>query len=106
MNRKLLRALAIPLGAVVGIGALSACSTSGDGGDSGPVQLTFVNWDNGMDKVVDAWNEANPDIQVKLIKPSGTGYTLYNKLITDNKAGTNPDLTEVEYQALPMMVSN
>lgn len=107
MNRKLLRTLAIPLSAVVGIGALSACSTTGTGGDeSGPVQLTFVNWDNGMDKVVDAWNSANPDIQVKLIKPSGTGYTLYNKLITDNKAGTNPDIAEIEYPAIPLMISN
>jgi multiple sugar transport system substrate-binding protein len=43
---------------------------------------------------------------VKLIKPAGTGYTLYNKLITNNKAGTNPDVTEVEYQALPALISN
>lgn len=41
-----------------------------------------------------------------LIKPSGTGYTRYNKLITDNRAGTNPDISEIEYQALPEMVAN
>jgi multiple sugar transport system substrate-binding protein len=70
------------------------------------VTLSYVNWDGGMDKVVDEWNKLNPDIQVKLTKPSGTGYTLYNKLITNNKAGTNPDITEVEYQALPALIAN
>ncbi|MDQ1605959.1 MAG: multiple sugar transport system substrate-binding protein, partial [Microbacteriaceae bacterium] len=70
------------------------------------VHLTFTNWDGGMQTVVDEWNKANPKIQVKLIKPAGTGYTLYNKLITNNKAGTNPDVTEVEYQALPALISN
>ena len=68
--------------------------------------LTFVNWDGGMQAVVNQWNKENPNIQVKLSKPSGTGYTLYNKLITNNAAGTNPDVTEVEYQALPALISN
>ena len=68
--------------------------------------LSFVNWDGGMQTAVDQWNKANPDIQVQLTKPSGTGYTLYNKLITNNAAGTNPDVTEVEYQALPALIAN
>jgi len=107
VNRRLLRRIAIPLSLIIGAGALSACSTAGGTDEtSGPVKLTFVNWDNGMDKVVDAWNAKNPDIQVELIKPSGTGYTLYNKLITDNKAGTNPDIAEIEYPAIPLMISN
>jgi len=59
-----------------------------------------------MPAVVSAWNQSHPDIQVQLIKPAGTGYTLYNKLITDNRAGTNPDISEIEYQALPEMVAN
>ena len=70
------------------------------------MHLTITDWDNGMPAVVSAWNASHPDIQVQLIKPSGTGYTLYNKLITDNRAGTNPDISEVEYQALPEMVAN
>ncbi|MDX6260204.1 MAG: multiple sugar transport system substrate-binding protein [Kribbellaceae bacterium] len=103
------------LGAVLVL-ALAACSSNDDnaspsgGGTSATkgekVTLTYVNWDGGMDKVVDEWNKLNPDIQVKLSKPSGTGYTLYNKLITNNKAGTNPDITEVEYQALPALIAN
>lgn len=100
------------LGAVVGVlavaaGALTGCSSSSSSADSNKVvDLTFVNWALGMQTVVDTWNEANPKIQVKLIKPAGTGYTLYNKLITNNKAGTNPDVTEVEYQALPSLIAN
>jgi multiple sugar transport system substrate-binding protein len=70
------------------------------------VHLTITDWDNGMPAVVAAWNSTHPDIQVQLIKPSGTGYTLYNKLITDNSAGTNPDISEIEYQALPEMIAN
>jgi len=102
------------IGAVVGVAAaaatvLTGCSSSGGGTSSSPggkVTLSYVNWDGGMQAVVDEWNKANPDIQVKLTKPSGTGYTLYNKLITNNKAGTNPDVTEVEYQALPALIAN
>jgi multiple sugar transport system substrate-binding protein len=88
--------------------ALTGCTaTSATSADSSKtVHLTFTNWDGGMQTVVDQWNKANPKIQVKLIKPAGTGYTLYNKLITNNKAGTNPDVTEVEYQALPALISN
>ena len=81
-----------------------ASSSSASAG--GVVHLTITDWDNGMPAVVAQWNKEHPDIQVQLIKPSGTGYTLYNKLITDNSAGTNPDISEIEYQALPEMVAN
>jgi multiple sugar transport system substrate-binding protein len=86
---------------------MAGCGSSSSSDNAGgPVTLTYVNWDGGMQAVVDQWNKDNPNIQVKLSKPSGTGYTLYNKLITNNKAGTNPDITEVEYQALPALISN
>jgi multiple sugar transport system substrate-binding protein len=90
--------------AAVLTGCTATSATSADSNKT--VHLTFTNWDGGMQTVVDEWNKANPKIQVKLIKPAGTGYTLYNKLITNNKAGTNPDVTEVEYQALPALISN
>jgi multiple sugar transport system substrate-binding protein len=79
----------------------SPSASSSASGSGQVVHLTITDWDNGMPAVVAAWNASHPDIQVQLIKPSGTGYTLYNKLITDNRAGTNPDISEVEYQALP-----
>jgi multiple sugar transport system substrate-binding protein len=102
-------------GATAAIGLLAVAATVLTGCSASPstpaasaktVHLTFTNWDGGMQTVVDEWNKENPKIQVKLIKPAGTGYTLYNKLITNNKAGTNPDVSEVEYQALPALISN
>ncbi|QDZ16341.1 ABC transporter substrate-binding protein [Humibacter ginsenosidimutans] len=110
MTRRTRSLLGAVAAVTVAAAALTGCSSGNNSTDSassgGVVHLTFTNWDNGMQTLVNTWNKENPKIQVKLIKPSGTGYTLYNKLITDNSAGTNPDLTEVEYQALPMMVSN
>jgi multiple sugar transport system substrate-binding protein len=110
VRKSTLRSVAVAVGVLaVTAGALTGCSsTSGSttADSSKTVHLTFTNWDGGMQTVVDTWNKANPKIQVKLIKPSGTGYTLYNKLITNNKAGTNPDVSEVEYQALPALISN
>jgi len=111
VRKSTLRTVAVAAGVLaVTAGALTGCSSSGGStpaADSNKtVHLTFTNWDGGMQTVVDEWNKANPKIQVKLIKPSGTGYTLYNKLITNNKAGTNPDVSEVEYQALPALISN
>ena len=86
--------------------AAASAGTSSAAASGQVVHLTITDWDNGMPAVVAAWNSTHPDIQVQLIKPSGTGYTLYNKLITDNSAGTNPDISEIEYQALPEMVAN
>ena len=102
------RGAALVLAAAAAIPATAACSSSSSSSSSAatPVTLTYVNWDGGMQAVVDQWNKENPKIQVQLSKPSGTGYTLYNKLITNNAAGTNPDITEVEYQALPALISN
>jgi multiple sugar transport system substrate-binding protein len=109
MNKRRMRTASAFIGiAAIAAATLTACSSGSSTPDAatGPVNLTFVNWDGGMQAPVDQWNKENPKIQIKLIKPSGTGYTLYNKLITNNKAGTNPDITEVEYQALPALIAN
>ena len=109
MRKSKLRAFGVTVGVLAAAATvLTGCSTTASGNTSsgGKVTLSYVNWDGGMQVVVDEWNKANPNIQVKLTKPSGTGYTLYNKLITNNKAGTNPDVTEVEYQALPALIAN
>lgn len=109
MKKSTLKTIGVAIGVTAAAATvLTGCSSAGSGGSAsgGKVTLSYVNWDGGMQAVVDEWNKANPDIQVKLTKPSGTGYTLYNKLITNNKAGTNPDVTEVEYQALPALIAN
>jgi multiple sugar transport system substrate-binding protein len=101
-----LAAAALTLTACSSGSSSTAATSSSPAGQGQVVHLTITDWDNGMPTVVAAWNKAHPDVQVQLIKPSGTGYTLYNKLITDNRAGTNPDISEIEYQALPEMVAN
>lgn len=76
--------------------AASACKATG-----GTVNLTFSTWVPGMDKVVDIWNKANPDIQVKTsVVTSGNSGT-YQNFSNGLKAGTAPDLGQIEYDTLP-----
>lgn len=92
--------------------ALTGCSASGDGSDSGDaaasctpagekVTLEFTTWVPGMEDVVDLWNKENPDIQVKVqTGPNGNSGT-YQNFFNQIKAGDAPDLGQVEYDALP-----
>ena len=99
--------------AVAAVLALAACSSSGASAgssssasagcapSSGTVSLTFTTWVPGMDKVVDLWNQKNPDIQVKVqTGPNGNSGT-YQNFFNEIKAGNAPDLGQVEYDALP-----
>lgn len=69
------------------------------------VTLTFWSWVPNLDKVVAIWNKAHPDIQVQVQVQAG-GDAELTKLLTAAKAGNPPDLAQVEYQALPTLVSN
>ncbi|MFI9382899.1 ABC transporter substrate-binding protein [Kutzneria sp. NPDC052558] len=89
-------------------GALLVTGCGGGGGDQaaadGKVNLTFWDWDPNIDKVVDIWNQAHPDIHVTLSNPAG-GDQLVSKMITAHQAGNGPDIAKVEYQSLPALVS-
>lgn len=109
------RRMAITGTAVVAAALLAGCtpsasapgsSTAATGGDGSPVSLTFTSWDPHMDTIVKAWNEKNPDIQVKLQSPSENGDELVTKWIAQNKAGDNPDIVKVEYQSLPALIAS
>ena len=96
--------------AVVLVAGLSAACTSDSGEEpaaqpGGKVELSFWSWAPNIDKTVDAWNAANPDIHVTLSKQAGGG-DIITKLLTAAKAGNPPDLAQVEYQSLPTLVSN
>jgi len=93
--------------------ALAACSSGGSGsGDDtadaaacepsdGSVELSFTSWIPGIETAVDAWNAANPDIQVTVqTGPNGNGGT-YQNFFNQLKAGNAPDLGQIEYDALP-----
>ncbi|MET7441376.1 extracellular solute-binding protein [Streptomyces sp. NPDC005496] len=107
-NKKLHRLAAGTAAVALGAGALTACGSSDDGAESGPVSLTYWTWTPGMDKVVDLWNEGpgkKQRIQVT-VKKQASGDTLVTKILTAHKAKKAPDLVQAEYQALPTLVSN
>ncbi|MFI2105322.1 ABC transporter substrate-binding protein [Isoptericola sp. NPDC019693] len=90
--------------------ALVACSgddgAPGGGGDGdGPVQLTYWTWMTNIEDVVGVWNEEHPDVQVKVARLA-EGDDLVTRITTAAEAGNLPDLMQVEYQALPILVSN
>ncbi|MFC7527636.1 ABC transporter substrate-binding protein [Actinoplanes sp. GCM10030250] len=93
--------------------ALTACSSGGDdeattpagaascAPSSGPVTLNYTTWIPGIETVVKAWNDKNPNIQVKVqTGPNGNGGT-YQNFFNQLKAGNAPDLGHIEYDALP-----
>jgi multiple sugar transport system substrate-binding protein len=89
----------------------AACSGSGDDKGSGSakagekVELTYWTWAPNMDKVVEGWNTAHPDIHVTVNKQDG-GDPAVTKLLTAIKAGSGaPDVMQAEYQKVPTLVS-
>jgi len=85
----------------------AACGSDSKSSDTGSkkVELTFWSWVPGIDKVVDSWNTAHPDIHVTVSKQA-QGDEEVTKVLTADKAGNPPDLFQAEYQALPTLVSN
>ena len=85
----------------------TGCAADAGGGESsGPVKLNYWAWAPNLDKVVDIWNEKNPDIQVTVNKQDG-GDPAITKLLTAIKAGSGaPDLIQAEYQKIPTLVSS
>ncbi|WP_030441888.1 ABC transporter substrate-binding protein [Actinoplanes subtropicus] len=69
------------------------------------VELTYWTWAPNMDKVVEGWNTAHPDIHVTVNKQDG-GDPAVTKLLTAIKAGSGaPDVMQAEYQKIPTLVS-
>ncbi len=86
--------------------ALAGCTGGGtDAEADGPVELTYWSWATDIESVVDVWNAENPDIQVT-VDGNAEGDDLVTRIITAAKAGNLPDIMQVEYQSLPVLVSN
>ncbi|TFB99095.1 ABC transporter substrate-binding protein [Cryobacterium sp. HLT2-28] len=92
--------------AAVAVLLMSGCSSPATGGDtSAPVSLSYWAWAPNLDKVVDIWNKAHPEIQVTVQKQDG-GDPAITKLLTAIKAGSGaPDLIQAEYQKIPTLVA-
>ncbi|MGW4381278.1 ABC transporter substrate-binding protein [Kitasatospora sp. NPDC004531] len=90
-------------GALAASASASACSLtdSSSGGDGSPTgTITFWGWAKGTREAVDAFNAANSDLRVEFQEiPSGVAGG-YAKISEALKAGTGPDLFNVEYLQL------
>ncbi|ROP38173.1 ABC transporter substrate-binding protein [Saccharothrix texasensis] len=95
------KALALGLGLTL----LAGCGGGAEEAADGPVELSFWAWAPDIDKVVDKWNAAHPETKVVFSKQA-QGDDLVTKLLTSAKGGNPPDLAQVEFQALPTLVSN
>jgi multiple sugar transport system substrate-binding protein len=93
-----------PTAATSATGSAAAQSSASGTTAAGAADLTFWSWAPGIEKVVAIWNAAHPNIHVT-VNTAAQGDALYTKLETAAKAGTAPDLAQVEYQALPTMVT-
>ncbi|MFE9751252.1 ABC transporter substrate-binding protein [Saccharothrix saharensis] len=82
---------------------LTSCSGEATTGGGGPVTLEFWAWPVGTQEIVDAFNEAHPDIRVEHTDAGG-GTDSSAKLLTASRAGDAPDVSLVEYQMLPSLV--
>jgi ABC-type glycerol-3-phosphate transport system substrate-binding protein len=86
----------------VGTLLVTSCSSgaSGEGDDEGPVTLEFQSLSDqpaaieATEKIVGEWNDANPDVQVKIVPTGWDG--VYDKLITQFNGGAAPDVIHYE----------
>ncbi len=98
--------------ATVGLLGLAGAALAGCSGDDspgaektadGPITLDYWAWGTSQDGLVDAWNSAHPDVQVKRTDAGG-GTDSSTKLLTATRAGNAPDAALVEFQTLPAMI--
>ena len=97
-----MKRLTIAVGIVaVGAIALAGCSAASGEDDGSPVTITYTNFisnggnEENLQKIVDAFEEANPDIRVEVTTlPYGDYFTA---LQTDLAAGTQSDVFDIEY---------
>ncbi|WP_246464947.1 ABC transporter substrate-binding protein [Ruania alkalisoli] len=106
MRRRFLAVAALSAAALT----LAACSSDGaegsDGDQStpdGPITLDYWAWGTAQQPMVEAWNEAHPDIQV-VHTDAGGGGDSSAKLVTATRAENAPDVAIVEYNTLPAMI--
>ena len=103
MSRSAVR-FSIVLLALIFMAPLAACGGSSSSGSSttssGPVTLTYWAWISSLPDQVALFNKSHPNIHVNLVNV-GSSQTEYDKLFTAIKANNEPDVSEIEFQALP-----
>ncbi len=96
------RRLALAVAALAAAASLAGCSAGADaeGSASGSRTLKFWSW-NDMGPATEAWNSANPDLQVQFEKLASQ-QDYFSKVSAAVKSGKNaPDIVQVDYTNLP-----
>lgn len=88
-------------GALAGASVLGGLAGCGGGSSSGKTELTLWAWLPDMQVQVDMFEEAHPNIKVKLVN-AGQGEDEYEKLKTALKAGSGaPDVVHMTFEYVP-----
>jgi multiple sugar transport system substrate-binding protein len=88
-------------GALAGASVLGGLAGCGGGSSSGKTELTLWAWLPDFQEQVDMFEEAHPNISVKLVN-AGQGDDEYRKLRTALEAGSGaPDVVHMEFQFVP-----
>jgi multiple sugar transport system substrate-binding protein len=110
-TRRVRRALGVGAAVVAASLALAGCSGAGSGeaGSDGPVTLEFWTWslkeaDPAAQAIVEKYEAENPGVTIKLSEVGGTPETS-SKLLAADRADEVPDVVQVEYRALPSLVT-
>ncbi|WP_432572721.1 extracellular solute-binding protein [Kineococcus sp. SYSU DK005] len=87
--------------------SLGACSSDaaddGAAAADGPITLEYWAWGTAQDGMVEAWNAAHPDVQVRKTDAGGSTDSSA-KLLTATRAENAPDVAVVQYDTLPAMI--
>ncbi|MFD7414152.1 ABC transporter substrate-binding protein [Kitasatospora purpeofusca] len=105
-RRSLLRRTCAGTVALAATLTVGACSSGSDTGaaSTGPVEITYWSWMPGTQETAEAFNKAQSKVHVTYQKsPSST--EILTQLSNAVKAGNGPDVVNVEYNALPEVVS-
>lgn len=89
---------------------LAGCAGSADGGGGGgDVTLQFWTWslkeaDEKAQAIIDQYEAENPGVTIQLAEVGGTADTS-SKLLAADRADDTPDIVQVEYRAIPSLVT-
>jgi multiple sugar transport system substrate-binding protein len=110
VSMKTLRTTTAAVAAGTLVAVLGACGSGDSGGGSsdpadGPVEITYMGWVPKAEDVVDAWNEAHPDVQV-VYSPVANGQEAYPKIRSSVQAGDGGCLAQLTYDQVSSFVAD
>ena len=118
VNSRKMRVFASLGTGILAIALLAGCGGSGtqsaETEESGPsnanssdeaVTLEYWSWAPNIDKIVDIWNDQNPNIQVNVNTSVGAN-EIVAKLSAAKEAGNMPDVSNSTYEMLPNLIVN